>query len=270
MDDYARKLQLTDVLRGQVIRDVLDDLGLNTGDAVLDAGCGIGSHLPLLAEKVGPSGHVTGLDISAELVRLAGNRVEDLGPASRVTVVRGDVNDLPFGSDSFDCVVSVDCAGYPFAARPVALLKELGRVIRPGGALAIMGWTHQQLLAGYPLLESRLNTASPLVVPPTGDGETLAHFLRAPGWLEQAGFTEIDAGSYVGDISAPVSDKEKDAVRALFDMLWENSATTLSEDEWRLYRHISSPDSDGYILEDTGYYGFFVYTCFTGRVPDSR
>jgi ubiquinone/menaquinone biosynthesis C-methylase UbiE len=162
---YAEKLRLADLLREPVIRRAVGDLHLKAGINVLDAGCGIGSHLPLLAEQVGPSGHVTGLDISGELLSIARQRVHDDGLENRVRLVQGDVNNLPFAEESIDCVVSVDCVGYPFALQPVALLQELGRVVVPGGAVAIMGWSHQQLLPGYPLLESRLNTASSLVGP---------------------------------------------------------------------------------------------------------
>jgi len=265
--DYPEKLRLADFLREPVIRRAIGDLRLNTGMNVLDAGCGIGSCLPLLAEQVGPSGHVTGLDISDELLSIARQRVHDDGLENRVTLVQGDVNDLLFTQDSFDCAVSVDCVGYPFSSKPVALLREFGRVVKPGGTVAMMGWTYQQLLPGYPLLESKLNTASSLVVPPGTDGGPEAHFLRAKGWFQKAGFADTGARSYAGDISGPLSHEEKEAVRAIFDMLWENARPAVSNDEWQLYQRISESGSEEYILDRPDYYGFFLYTCFEGYVP---
>lgn len=265
--DYARKIQLADLLRGPAISRAMRDLPLGEGGRVLDAGCGTGSCLPQLAERVGRSGHVTGLDISAEMISLAGNRVAGLGLEDRVSFVQGDVNVLPFSSGEFDCAVSVDCVGYPYSLGPVTLLRELGRTVKPGGTLAILGWSDQQLLPGHPALEARLNTVSSLVKHPhaaTGPGE---HFMRAPGWFREAGFIEVSGKSYVGDILAPLSDGEKEAVAAFFEMLWEGARPALSEDEWRLFQALSDPGSDEYILDRPDYYGFFVYVRFSGRLP---
>jgi demethylmenaquinone methyltransferase / 2-methoxy-6-polyprenyl-1,4-benzoquinol methylase len=264
---YAHKLRLADILREPVMRRAIRDLQLNPGENVLDAGCGIGSHLSLLAEQVGPSGHVTGLDISNELISIARQRLTGQGLKDLITLVEGDVNNLPFAEDSIDCVVSVDCVGYPFTQKPVDLLRELGRVVIPGGTVAIMGWSHQQLLPGYPLLESRLNTASSLVTPSITGLGTESHFLRATGWFQEAGFIETSAKSYAGDISAPLSNEEKEAVRAFFEMLWENARKAVSNDEWQLFGRITSPGSSDCVLEQADYYGFFVYTRFAGHVP---
>ena len=63
METYARKLYLTHLLREPAIRSAILGLELPSGSRGLDAGCGIGLGTLLLAESVGPEGHVTGLDI---------------------------------------------------------------------------------------------------------------------------------------------------------------------------------------------------------------
>jgi demethylmenaquinone methyltransferase/2-methoxy-6-polyprenyl-1,4-benzoquinol methylase len=68
MDAYARMLSLADFLRELAIRSAIQALQLPSGSRGLDAGCGIGSHTLLLAEAVGPAGHVTGLDLSPEFL----------------------------------------------------------------------------------------------------------------------------------------------------------------------------------------------------------
>jgi len=68
METYRDKLVLAQPLRDPAIRQAIRALELPEGSRGLDAGCGIGSHTLLLAEVVGPGGHVTGLDLSAELV----------------------------------------------------------------------------------------------------------------------------------------------------------------------------------------------------------
>lgn len=79
----------------------------------------------------------------------------------------------------------------------------------------------------------------------------------------------MSARSYAGDIFAPLSEEEKEAVQAFFEMLWVNASPLLSKDERLLFKRISEPGSGEYILDRSEYYGFFVYTCFAGHVPES-
>ena len=68
MDTYARLLIVSDPLRDPVIRKVIRALDFPPGSKGLDAGCGIGLQTVLLAEAVGPEGHVTGLDLSPDFL----------------------------------------------------------------------------------------------------------------------------------------------------------------------------------------------------------
>lgn len=267
MEDYARKLQLADLLRGPVTGRAIRELRLSAGSKVLDAGCGIGSHLPLLAEQVGQSGHVTGLDISTEMISRSRKRVAECGLEDRVSLTQGNVKDLPFKNSEFDCALSVDCVGYPYSPDPVTLLRSLARIVRPGGTVAIMGWSYQQLLPGYPVLEATLNTASSLVAPSGAAISPETHFLCAPGWFQEADFIATSSRSYAGDICAPLADEEKEAVQAFFEMLWKGTRPAISDSEWQLFQHISHPGSKEFILDKPYYYGFFVYVCFSGTVP---
>lgn len=243
------------------------DLGLAPGAGVLDAGCGTGSQLPLLAGHVKEGGRVTGLDLSAELLEAAARKVSASGLGDIVSLVQGDLYDLPFEDGEFDCVVSVDCAGYPFCTDPPALLRELGRVTRPGGTVALLGWTYQLLLPGYPLLESKLNTASSLAVPSDGGPGPGSHFLRAPGWFREAGYVDSGGRSYAGDINGPLDDERKEAVAAFFEMLWSGARGAVSDGDWELFQRLSSPGADDFLPGRSDYYGFFVYSCFSATVP---
>lgn len=265
MEDYSRKLELADLLRQDVIARAAGDLGISAGDQLLDAGCGTGSHLPLLAGLADSQGQVTGLDNSPEMISRAARRVAGHGLEDRVTLVEGDIEELPFEAGSFDCVLSVDCAGYPCSSNPDALLRELLRVTAPGGTVALLGWTCQQILPGYPLLESKLNTASSLVRAAATDRASRTHFLRALEWFSRAGLGDLRARSYAGSIQAPLTDMKKEAVLSLIDMLWGDSGPPLSADERKFFDEITRPGSGKCILDSEGYYGFFVYTAFSGR-----
>jgi demethylmenaquinone methyltransferase/2-methoxy-6-polyprenyl-1,4-benzoquinol methylase len=191
MDTYAEKLRLADLLREPVIRSAIQTIDLPQGSRGLDAGCGIGSHVLLLAEAVGPGGHVTGLDLQADFLSLAGETAAGRGLSERVTFRQGDLSKIPFNDDTFDWAWSSDCLGYP-VGEGGSLLKGLARVVKPGGRVAILGWTSQQLLPGYPLLEARLN-ASCLAHEHMLTANPDLHFMRALGWFRAAGFAEVQA-----------------------------------------------------------------------------
>jgi demethylmenaquinone methyltransferase/2-methoxy-6-polyprenyl-1,4-benzoquinol methylase len=120
METYLEKLILSDPLRDPVIRRAIRELGLPKGSRGLDAGCGIGSHTLLLAEAVGPGGHVTGLDQSAEFVAHARALAEQSDLTERVSFRRGNVSELPFDDNSFDWAWSVDCVGHSTVGEPLA------------------------------------------------------------------------------------------------------------------------------------------------------
>lgn len=111
----------------------LERLDLEVGDVVLDAGSGIGEVALLLAGRVGPSGRVVGVDLSAELVERARSRAEGAGS---VEYQVGDITALPFEDGSFDAVYSERV--FLHLADPQAAMAELLRVLRPGGRLLIV------------------------------------------------------------------------------------------------------------------------------------
>jgi len=104
------------------------------GECVLDVGCGAGTDAFVAAQLVGATGEVAGLDLSPELLELARSAAH----ASRRTHLRfhaGSAEALPFADASFDQVLSNGALNLVLD-KPRAL-RELARVLRPGGTLAI-------------------------------------------------------------------------------------------------------------------------------------
>ena len=99
---------------------------------VLDIGTGTGRIAELLQPR---AEHVTGLDKSPEMLRLARARLQDL-PADRIAFVQGDFGALPFAPASFDTVVFHQVLHY--AQEPAYALAEAARVCREGGRIAIV------------------------------------------------------------------------------------------------------------------------------------
>ncbi|MEU4346288.1 class I SAM-dependent methyltransferase [Streptomyces sp. NPDC023838] len=107
------------------------ELGLQPGAAVLDAGCGTGRALPLLREAVGPGGAVLGVDLTPEMLEAAVRAGRD-----RVGwLALGDVARLPLRTGAFDAVFGAGLISH--LPEPKVNLRELARVVRPGGKLAL-------------------------------------------------------------------------------------------------------------------------------------
>lgn len=253
-------------LREPLLRTVIRSLDLPRGSHGLDAGCGIGLQARLLADAVGTNGHVTGVDLSSEALVYGNVHVKDVGYADRITFCEGDVSCLPFEDDTFDWVWSADCVGYPLGEL-TPFLNELIRVVRPGGSLTILGWSSQQLLPGYPLLEARLNATCSGYVPYYKDQDPQLHFVRALGSFCQVGLQEVKAQTFVGDVQAPLSRGERVALLSLFEMLWGQRQPETSPEDWRDYQRLCEPASSDFVLDIPDYYGFFTYSMFQGTVP---
>jgi ubiquinone/menaquinone biosynthesis C-methylase UbiE len=100
---------------------------------ILDVGSGTGDDVLALAERCGPGTLVIGLEQQLELVDEAVRRARNVALHVRFAV--GDAHSLPFADDCFD-VVRADCLLGEIDDRP-RVLKELVRVIRPGGRLLV-------------------------------------------------------------------------------------------------------------------------------------
>ncbi|MGW4909219.1 class I SAM-dependent methyltransferase [Streptomyces sp. NPDC004270] len=116
---------------GPAYAAAVTELGLRTGDRVLDAGCGTGRALPPLRAAVGPSGAVLGMDLTPAMLRAAVRA----GRHRDGRLLLADVAALPVRSDSLDAVFAAGLIAH--LPRPARNLRELARVVRPGGMLAL-------------------------------------------------------------------------------------------------------------------------------------
>lgn len=122
---------------GRYGRRTVERLGLAEGMRVLDVCCGSGASAIPAAEAVGPTGSVIGVDLAENLLELARAKANQRGLTS-IQFETGDMTNLRFDTGSFDVVVCV--FGIFFVPDMEAALRELTRVLRPGGRLAVTTW----------------------------------------------------------------------------------------------------------------------------------
>jgi SAM-dependent methyltransferase len=143
-DDRAARALEAAYLTADVVEQrcaVLRLLSLEPGQAVLDIGSGPGLLAREIADAVGPTGRVVGLDLSEPMLEMARRRCADRPQAS---FEQGDAAKLPFEADSFDAVVTTQV--YEYVPDIRGALGEVARVLRPGGLVAILDTDYDSLV----------------------------------------------------------------------------------------------------------------------------
>ena len=114
---------------------------LNQGERVLDLGSGAGTDSLIAAQMVGREGHVTGIDMTVEMLDKARAAASELGVAN-VDFIEGEVERLPFADGSFDVVISNGVID--LVPDKDAVFSEIHRVLQNGGRIQIADVTIQQ------------------------------------------------------------------------------------------------------------------------------
>jgi len=175
---------------------VLDAAAAGEGDDLLDVACGTGVLARAALARVGPQGRVTGLDRSRAMLVVA----ERIAPA--VMWRQGDATDLSFDDASFDVVVSQ--FGLMFFEDRAGAVREMLRVLRPAGRIAVAVWDALEASPAYPIEVELLERLA---------GTRAAEALRAPfvlgdkdelrGLFESAGVAGVTVTTISGQARFP-------------------------------------------------------------------
>ena len=119
----------------RLLRRFLAFVGVGSGATVLEVGCGTGVVLRQLAARVGPRGRVVGVDPSRAFLAAAARILRDRPERPQITLKTGDGAHLPFADGKFDATLAVTVLLH--VADPLAVVKEMARVTRPGGVVGL-------------------------------------------------------------------------------------------------------------------------------------
>jgi len=132
---WADRQQSQDVVLAPVSNVLVDRAKAMAGERIVDVGCGCGAISIALAPKVGSTGHVLGIDISAPMLA----RARQLAPAgARIDFALADATIYPFDPASFDLLVSR--FGVMFFAEPARSFANMRKALRPSGRLVFACW----------------------------------------------------------------------------------------------------------------------------------
>jgi ubiquinone/menaquinone biosynthesis C-methylase UbiE len=192
---------------------LIEDAGISEGQTVLDIAGGAGEPSLTIAERVGPTGAVTCTDAVAEMVAAAESEAQRRGLLN-VTFWECVADSLPFESNSFDAVVSR--LGVMFFPDPLAALREMLRVAKPGGSVALAVWHRNEL---NPFTHVVADVMSHYVESPPADPDAPGAFRFAEpdklaSVLKNAGASAVRARVLHFQIEAPISQSEFWAMRS--------------------------------------------------------
>ncbi len=169
-------------LTARLKRSMLEVCPVSPGDRVLDVGCGLGHEVTRLAEQVGPHGQVVGIDASQAMIAEARRRGAKRSCPLEFAV--GDAHDLNFPDATFDLCRTERVLRY--LLRPEAALREMARVVRPGGFVMAQDFDSDQTVvdASDQSLARRVAEVLDAAVPNPWIGRQLFAMFRRTGLID--------------------------------------------------------------------------------------
>ena len=186
---WAERQAAQDIVLGPVADVLIERCSVRPGERIIDVGCGSGATTVAFANKVGPTGHVLGIDISAPMLA----RAKQTAPAQLpIDFVLADATVHPFEPHSFNLLASR--FGVMFFADPVLSFANMRKALKPSGRLAFACWREPR---ENPFFMAPLQAVYKHVpkLPPQGPEDpgpfAFASEARVKRILDEAGFSGI-------------------------------------------------------------------------------
>jgi len=242
---------------------MVQDLHVEPGSSIVDAGCGPGLWTPLLAQVVGPQGRILGIDISAEALITAQNRCAHSHYRHMVQFKRAMLEHLPLAYGSVDLILSANVSQY--LVDPVATFAALGPYLKEGGRLVVkdidfgklrlqgvdailqervfqarLRWEQERVQLDYPFEDSWVGS-------------------KLVGYLCAAGYRDVEERTYLIVRRWPLSDDARFYLQGIAEWFVCEGAPYLSRKDVSLWLNTFcnavSPvlDQEGFVSEETEY-----------------
>lgn len=240
--------------------------GFRPGWRVLDAGCGGGHYLLLLAEIVGPAGALAALDRAPEHIAAVRERVAAGAFACPVAAAVGSVLALPYPDGAFDGLWCAAVTQYLADGELTAALAEFRRVVRPGGLVAVKDIDGNLMRAPtrVPGLIQHLREARARAGSPQARGALRGPELRT--WLRCAGFADVRLETTLVERWPPYRPAERQYLLSLVDtfagLAEDVDIPQYERDEWARLRVLGDA-----LLDDPNHYYREGHVLAVGRVP---
>lgn len=228
---WARHSDMIRLMFMPLTRALIEHAGIHEGQSVLDVAGGSGEPSLTIAEIVGPTGSVTCTDAVQEMVETARNEAQRRG-VTNVQFRQCMADALPFPSDSFD--VTVCRLGAMFFPDPVAGIREMLRVTKPGGSLALAVWHKSELNPFCHVITSVIDRhINPGAVDPDAPNAfRFAESGKLAGVMTEAGASDVKEQVVKFNLEAPLSPHEFWTMRSqLSDTLREKMAKVSAEEQ---------------------------------------
>jgi SAM-dependent methyltransferase len=188
-------------------RALIEQAHIAQGQSVLDVAGGAGEPSLTIAQAVGPRGSVTCTDAIPEMVAAAEREALDRG-VENVRFQQCTADSLPFANDLFD--VAVSRLGVMFFPDPLAGVREMLRVIKPGGHIAFAVWGKSELNPYSYVVTDIIarHIQSPKPDPDAPDAFRFAEPGKLAAILKEAGALDVAECGVSFDITAPLSPEE--------------------------------------------------------------
>lgn len=246
---------------------MIRDAGFQPGWHVLDAGCGSGSFLPLLAEIVGPSGAVAAVDLAPENVAIVRERLSAWDLPIPIEVAEASVLALPYPDATFDGLWCAAVFQYLSDGEVLEALAEFRRVVRPGGLIVVKD--ADSSLMRFPVrvpgMIQRLGEARARAGSGQAHGAARGPELRS--MAHRAGLTDIDLQTTLVERWSPYEPAERryleSGLNALTSLAEEVDISEEERAEWARLRGRGSA-----VLDDPDHYFREGNVLVRGLVPD--
>ena len=248
LPDYDNQLSRFHCAFEPELQRILDVLPLTPAMKVLDLACGDGFYSRRIADRLGPGGSVTGVDLNLAYLNEA--RQEAARQTGEVTIdfVAASFDRLPFPDDTFDFVW---CAQSLYSLpEPVVVLRTLARVLRPGGIVAVLeNDTMHQVFLPWPVrLELPLRAAELRALSETRNPNKYYVGRRLPAVLAEAGLEPLKMATQAIDRQAPFGEAERALLQSYLEGVANRVAPYLDAPLLQELRQLNDPRSPDHML----------------------